>query len=102
MFLSCGKDYLNEGELLEVVTRYSPKKFHELKVRVDHYPKKEYFLKDLGPIFKSWANRQSQHSLSLIMVNPFGLKVKNENIEVIENFKRLGVIKRFEIVKYDF
>jgi len=36
------------------------------------------------------------------MVNPFGLKVKNENIEVIENFKRLGVIQRFEIVKYDF
>ena len=24
--VSCGKDYLNEDELLEVVTRYSPKK----------------------------------------------------------------------------
>jgi len=27
-----------------------------------------------------------------------GFKIKQENIEVIENFKKLAVIKRFEIV----
>ncbi len=29
------------------------------------------------------------------------LKVKKESMEIIENFKKFGVVKKFEMVSYD-
>ena len=68
--VSCDYGYLNESELLKVITKYSPKKFQELKIYwpVDSfYLQTEIFLEELEPIFINWANRVPQKSLSLII-----------------------------------
>jgi len=61
------------------------------------------FPEELEPAFISWKNRIPQRSLSLIITNGSSyskkLRVKNDNIEVIEKFKKLGVIKKFEIIQ---
>jgi len=95
----CGDIYLNEMKLLEVVAKCSPKTFYELKIfYVDN---EEFFAEDLEPVFISLANRIPRKPLSLIIIDySTNLKVKKESINVIEKFKKLGVIKKFEIV-YD-
>ncbi len=92
---------LNECELLEVVTKYSPKKFHELKIFFPNHLESEIFPKELEPVFINWSNRIPQKSLSLIVIycRIIGLKIKKESMEVIEKFQKLGVIKKFEIVR---
>ncbi len=96
----CGDFYLNETELLEVVAKCSSKKFYELKIyficRV-YGPELEFFSEELEPVFVSWADRIPQEPLSLIIVDcPTYIRVKKESIMVIEKFKKLGVIKKFE------
>ncbi len=94
----CGLDYLNESELLKVVAKHSPKKFYKLKIFYKNYGEPELFSEELEPVFISWANRIPQKSLSLFIkdyTKIFG--VKKESMEVIEKFKTLGVIKKFEI-----
>ena len=87
--------------MLEVVIKYSSQEFHELKIRwrsSTEFVRTEIFLEELEPIFLSWANRRK--SLSLIIKDIYSkLKVEKENMKVIEKFKRLGIIKKFEIVK---
>ncbi len=61
----------------------------------------ELFPEELEPVFMSWKNRIPQRSLSLIIFRGFskvGLKVKKESMKVIEKFKKLGVIKKFEMI----
>ena len=90
---------LNDYKLLEIIAAYSPKRFYELRL-CWQVLRTETFLKELESFFISWANRIP---FSLIIIDDSSqLKVKKESIEVIERFKRLGVIKRFEIVKHDF
>ena len=60
----------------------------------------------MEPVFTSWANRITSKSLSLTIINEGAislrlLKVKKESMEVIEKFKKLGVIKKFVIVDND-
>ncbi len=95
--------HLNECELLEVVTKDSPKMFHELKIIVTSYLSQSVlFLEELEPVFISWSNRIPQKPLSLIILDGLnGTRIKKESMEVIEKFKKLGVIKKFEIIKYD-
>jgi len=94
----CGDGYLNECELLEVVTKYSPKKFHELKIFWSFFSRSVSFTKELEPIFITWSNCIPQKPLSLIIVDyQIGLKVKKESMEVIEKFKKLDIIRKFEI-----
>ena len=61
----------------------------------------------LGSGFINWANRIPQKSLSLIIIARTRIVyevddkvVKKESMEVIEKFKKLGVIKKFEIVTF--
>ena len=88
--------------MLEVVTKYSSKEFHELKIywksSSESFARMEIFLEELEPIFLSWANRQKSLSL-IITVRYSELKVEKESMKMIEKFKRLGIIKKFEIVK---
>ena len=93
---------LDEYKLLETIATYSPKRFYELRL-CWQVLRTETFLKELESFFISWANRIPQKSFSLIIIDDSSqLRVKKESIEVIERFKRLGIIKRFEIVKHDF
>jgi len=84
---------------LEIVVKYSPKKFYKLKIYyVDERP--ELFLEELESVFTSWENRIPQKSLSLIIIDEIAsrsLKVKKESMEVIEKFKKFGVIKEFDM-----
>ncbi len=94
----CGSGFLNENELLKVVAEYSPKTFYEVKIDYTDY--KGFFLGELEPVFISWANRIPQKPLSLIITcGGSDCQVKKENMEVIENFKKLGVIEKFEIIR---
>jgi len=94
----CGEFHLNEVKLLEILAKYSPKEFYKLRI---HFSDTEYsripleiFPKELEPVFICWANRIPQKPLSLIIVSdPIYIRVN----EVIEKFKKLGVIGNFEI-----
>ena len=95
----CDYDNLNESKILETIANHSPKKFYELKI---YYASNtlELFPEELEPVFKIWANRIPQIPLSLIITRGYcvcNLEVKKENMIAIEKFKRLGVIKKFEI-----
>jgi hypothetical protein len=58
----------------------------------------EIFAEDLNPIFASWARRKprSLHLTIIRDLNVFceaSLVVKKENMKVIENYEKMGVIK---------
>jgi len=95
-----GRSHLNESKLLKVIAKFSPKEFHEIKIIWNYGSRSEPFLEELEPFFISWENRILQKSLSLIIIDCQNkLKVKKENMKTIEKFKKLGVVKKFEIVK---
>ena len=98
--IDCGINGLNEKEVLETVAKYSPKNFYELKL---HNP--ELFPEDLESFLISWKNRESKKSISLIIVNGYygyynDIGVNGESMKIIEKYKNLGVIKKFETRKY--
>ncbi|CAG8571605.1 6421_t:CDS:1 [Funneliformis caledonium] len=97
-----GGNYINEKEMLEVFAKHSPKSFHELKIH--NRVQSELLPRDLRSFLKSWSNRIPQKPLTLIIENyddDYGLDVNEENIQIIEKFKTLGVIKKFRIEKFD-
>ena len=56
---------------------------------------------NLESFFISWKNRASKNSLSLIIADSYyRLKVKEESMKIIEKYKNLGVIKKFETREY--
>ena len=88
--------------MLQVITKFSLKRFYELRI----YPfssESSLFSKALEALesaFISWSNRVPHRSLSLIIVHILNeFRVEKEILEVIEKFKRLGVIEKFEFVK---
>jgi len=94
----CGDRWLNEKELLEVVAKYSPKNFYELKV--SNESPSELTPEDLESFFISWGNRIPQKSLTWI-IDEGGFGYDEGNIATIEKYKRLGIIKKFEIKKFN-
>jgi len=92
----CGKKYLKEKEMFEVISKYSPKNFYELKLNT---------LSGLLPesFFISWRDHIPQKSLSFIIVI-FDIDINlyvNINMGIIEKYKKLGVIKKFETESFD-
>ncbi|CAI2163524.1 15598_t:CDS:1 [Funneliformis geosporum] len=92
----CGAKYLGEKEMLDVVSKYSPKNFYELKV--DNYTQSKLLPEELESFFTIWSDRIPQRSLSLIIVFVFNddisLYVNDENMKIIEKFKKLGIIRK--------
>ena len=81
---------------LESVAKYSPESFYKLKLL-------EPLLLpgNLESFLISWKNRASKKSLSLIVINDYdNLKRKRKNMKIIEKYKNLGVIKKFETREY--
>src|SRR2546423_10514295 len=88
--------------------KYSPKYFYELKI----YNEQSYRLlsgngrpskllsEDLESFFISWKSRIPKKSLSLILIKfdyeDDDLDTNEENMKVIEKYKELGIIKKFE------
>jgi hypothetical protein len=95
----CGSNYLKENELLEFIIKYSSKNFHEL--RLYNYVKSDLLSKDLESFFIGWKDRIPQKSVSFIVIKGFGdsLDTNNENMKIIEKYKKLGIIKKFLVEK---
>ena len=94
--IRCSRTFWNEKEVLETVAKRSSKNFYELKL---HDP--ELLPENLESFLISWKNQESKKSISLIVVDDkHRLKVREENMKIIEEYKNLGVIKKFEIRKF--
>ncbi|RIA92326.1 hypothetical protein C1645_845918 [Glomus cerebriforme] len=96
--LWCGKEwYLNEKETLEIVAKYSQKHFYKLKIY--NTINSELLPEDLESFFISWKNRPSKKLLTLIIIKCFysNYAVSEKNMEIIEKYKNLGIIKKFEV-----
>ena len=97
--VQCAGDLLDEKEMFEVVVKYSPKYFYELKIFNDDQPS-ELLSEDLESFFISWKSRIPKKSLALIIIKydheDDGLDTNEENMKVIEKYKELGIIKKFE------
>jgi hypothetical protein len=101
----CGGSYLNEKQALEAVVKYS-KNIHE--IILDYYQdnvKVGILPEELESLFVNWTDRIPQRSFSLVVVND-GYIVKSldkneENIKIIEKYRKLGIIKKFKVTSYD-
>ncbi len=96
--------HLNENKLLQVVVKDSPKEFYKLKIIFEEGDdvKSELFSEELEPVFLSWANRIPKKSLSITIDGIDESVVKKESMKLIEKFKKLNVIEKFEFINYDY
>ena len=79
----------------------SPKNFYRLKI---YNSKKSNLLpKVLESFFISWGKRIPQKSLILIIAKNlnYGFDTNEENIMIIEKYKKLGIIKEFKTEAFD-
>ncbi|RIA99328.1 hypothetical protein C1645_811565 [Glomus cerebriforme] len=94
----CDGEYLNEKDFLGILAKYSSKNLYELRIYYVFDGPSEIFPEELEEFFINWRNRIP---LSFIVkgscVNSF--ENKKENMEIIEKYKRLGIIKKFGIEK---
>ncbi|EXX74846.1 hypothetical protein RhiirA1_530093, partial [Rhizophagus irregularis] len=92
-------DFLSEKELLETLAKYSPKNFYRLKLI--NYSDSKLVPKDLEEFFSNWKNRVPLKSFSFIIRRwNNSLESKEGNMKVIEKYKKLGIIKKFETILY--
>ncbi|CAG8672552.1 6974_t:CDS:1 [Funneliformis mosseae] len=96
--LKCGAGNLKESEMLDVVSKYSPKNFHELKI--DNDTESELSPVELESFFINWMDRTPHQPISFILVGDRFIS-SYRNMEVIENYVRLGVVKKFGTEMYD-
>ena len=97
----CGGRCLDEKEILEVVAANSQKNFYELKIY--NYSDSELLSEDLESFFVSWKDRIPRKSLSLIIIENIyrSLEKDENNMKIIQKYKSLGVIKKFEIKDFE-
>ena len=98
--IGCGGLYLDEKEVLEVVVMNSPKNFCELKI-FNRSSDSVLVPEDLESFFMSWKNRTPSKSLSLTIIKNgwvyrSSLEMDENNMKIVEIYKNLGVIKKFE------
>ncbi|RIA87411.1 hypothetical protein C1645_827833 [Glomus cerebriforme] len=100
----CDK-YLILKELFNVVIKYSPKKFFQLKIYYDSQIELQLLPELLESFYDGWKNRTvSQNPFSLIIIDYYeknNLMKNDENLKIIEKYIELGVIKNFKIIYYD-
>ncbi|GBC08971.1 hypothetical protein RclHR1_08510007 [Rhizophagus clarus] len=100
----CGKgysnEYLPEKEVLEIVANHSSNNFCELKIH--NLSNSEVSVDDLESFFLSWRNRIPKKLLSLITIkdNCKCLDDYEENMEIIEKYENLGIV-RFRTISYE-
>ncbi|CAG8595986.1 15183_t:CDS:1 [Funneliformis caledonium] len=100
----CGKKYLKEEELFAIIVDHSPPSFHELKLY--NLDGSELFPEDLDSFLMCWKFRIPFKSFSLIVIVDDSIKdfylgglqnIHKKNMEVIEKYKKLNILKKFEI-----
>ncbi|CAB4391530.1 unnamed protein product [Rhizophagus irregularis] len=88
----CYRCHLKVNVVLEIISNFSPKNFHELHI-IERLGESNIFPMELESFFIIWKDRVPFRSFTFIIE---GNKVENENMEVIEKYKKLGIIKKFE------
>ncbi|GES91078.1 hypothetical protein GLOIN_2v1531010 [Rhizophagus clarus] len=99
----CGREYLSEKEALEAIVKFSRNiyeliLYHQFKVQFKLLPE------ELESFFINWIDRKPQKPLSLVIVRYFNTKsldAIDKNIEIINKYIKLGVIKKFKITDFD-
>ena len=89
-------------DVLEVVTMNSPKNFYELKIY--SYLGSKLLPDDLESFFMSWKDRIPRKSFSLIIIQKWtshSLKMYEDNMKIIQKYKNLGVIEKFETKDFE-
>ncbi|GBB98651.1 hypothetical protein RclHR1_03290009 [Rhizophagus clarus] len=94
--ITCGIRHLNKKKVLETVTNYSPKNFHELKIYSSSYS--DISSEDLESFFISWKNRIPKKLLTLIMIK--GDFFTSLDMKIIKKYENFGIIK-FKIKRWD-
>ncbi|RIA86052.1 hypothetical protein C1645_829880 [Glomus cerebriforme] len=99
----CGGQYSNEKEALDVIVKYSNINTYEIILYHCYNIKSKLLPEELESFFISWTNRVPQKSLSLIIINNDNksLDANEDNLKIIEKYKKLGVIKRFKVTDFD-
>ncbi|RIA80896.1 hypothetical protein C1645_837877 [Glomus cerebriforme] len=95
----CGGELLSEKEALETFVKYSSENICEL-ILCNLYEIKSVLLpEELESFFVSWTKRVPQKSLSFIIINDIvnSLFTNYENMKIIENYIKLGVINKFRV-----
>ncbi|RIA88179.1 hypothetical protein C1645_826775 [Glomus cerebriforme] len=92
----CGKSFLSEKEILEIVAKHSPENFYELKIC--NKSDSNLLPEDLETFFINWKSRTSKKSLSLIIIKDYNynsLEINEENIKIINHYKNsvLSILK---------
>ncbi|GBC02747.1 hypothetical protein RclHR1_00480004 [Rhizophagus clarus] len=93
--LWCGGEYLSEKDALESVVKYSHENLYELLLCHKYYTQSELLSEELDSFFINWIDRKPQRLISLIIVNDdaISLDTDENNMEIIERYKKLGVVK---------
>ncbi|GBB86749.1 hypothetical protein RclHR1_13150005 [Rhizophagus clarus] len=98
----CGGKFLSEKEVLEAFAKYSQNiyeliLYHLFEVRFELLPE------ELESFFVSFAVRKPQKPLSLVVVNydANSLDTNLENIDIINKYIKLGVIKKFKVTDFE-
>ncbi len=100
--LWCGGQFLSKKEALEAVVKYS-QNISELILYHVYDMCSRLLPEELKSFFINWTNRVTLKSLSLIIVNndEQSLDANDENMEIIEKYIKLGIIKRFKVTDFD-
>jgi hypothetical protein len=98
----CGGKFLSERAALEAFAKYSHDVYelvlyHLFNVRFKLLPE------ELESFFISWTDRKPQKSFSLVVVNydADSLDTNHENVEIINKYIKLGVIKKFKVTDFE-
>ncbi|RIA87222.1 hypothetical protein C1645_828103 [Glomus cerebriforme] len=99
----CGGDYLSEKEAFDLIINHSHKYLYELILYYQYQAQTELLPDELESFFMKWTNRIPQKSIILIIVNDEvnSLGTNEKNLEIIEKYKKLGVIKKFDVIDCD-
>ncbi|PKC07323.1 hypothetical protein RhiirA5_500754 [Rhizophagus irregularis] len=99
-----GKYFLTEKEALEAFANYSQNTYELIL----YYQSKELFESPLHPeelesFFIKWTDRKPQKSLSLVVVNYniYSLNTNDKNIEIINKYIKLGIVKKFKVTDFN-
>ena len=99
----CGGELLSEKEALEMLVNYSPKYLCELIFYHLYYVRSVLLPEELESFLVIWKNREPQKSLSLIIVryDELSLDSNDENLDIIEKYIDLGIIKNFKVTDFE-
>ncbi|EXX72226.1 uncharacterized protein OCT59_012400 [Rhizophagus irregularis] len=97
----CGWKFLSEKEALETFAKYS-QNIHELILYHQFKERFELLPEELESFFIKWIDLKPQKSFSLVVVNydANSLNTNDENIEIINKYIKLGVIKKFKVTDF--